>query len=66
MKLLARIIGMALVVFGTLWALQGLGILMWPPESVMLASREWGLYGAVTAGIGVLVLVLSARLGRRG
>jgi len=65
MKLLAQIIGMALVVFGTMWALQGLGILMWPPQSFMLASREWGLYGAITAAMGVVVLLLSARFGRK-
>jgi hypothetical protein len=65
-KLFARIIGMALLVFGTLWALQGLGILMWPPESFMLAHREWGLYGAITAGLGVVILLLAARLGPKG
>ena len=65
MKLFARIIGMALLVFGVLWALQGMGILMWPPESFMLAQREWGLYGSITACFGVLVLLLSSRLGPR-
>ncbi|MEM7690416.1 MAG: hypothetical protein AAF291_15475 [Pseudomonadota bacterium] len=65
MKLLVRIIAMALIVFGVMWSLQGLGILMWPPQSFMLAQREWGLYGALTAGFGVLVLLISARLGPR-
>lgn len=63
MKLFARIIGMAFLVLGTLWALQGLGILMWPPQSFMLAQREWGLYGAVMAGLGVVLLVISGRMG---
>ncbi|MEM6856320.1 MAG: hypothetical protein AAF559_00490 [Pseudomonadota bacterium] len=63
MKRLLRIIAVALIVFGTLWALQGLGILMWPPQSFMLAQREWGLYGAITAGFGVAVLLVSARFG---
>lgn len=65
MKLLVRIIAMALVIFGIIWSLQGLGILMWPPQSFMLAQREWGLYGALVAGFGVLVLLLSARIGPR-
>ncbi|MEO0698411.1 MAG: hypothetical protein AAFY81_01690 [Pseudomonadota bacterium] len=65
MKRLFRIIAVALIVFGTLWALQGLGILMWPPQSFMLAQREWGLYGALTAGFGVMLLFVSARLGPR-
>lgn len=63
MKLFARVIGMALLIFGTMWSLQGLGILMWPPQSLMLAQREWGLYGALTAGFGLLILVISGRLG---
>ena len=62
MKRLIRVIAVALIVFGTLWALQGLGILMWPPQSFMLAQREWGLYGAITAGFGVVLLVVSGRL----
>ncbi len=65
MKLLVRIIAMALVAFGLLWSLQGLGVLMWPTDSFMLARREWGLYGAITAGLGVIMLLLSARLGPR-
>lgn len=65
MKLFARIIGMAFLVLGTLWALQGLGILMWPPQSFMLAQREWGLYGAVMAGLGLVLLVVSGRMGPR-
>ncbi|MEM9084635.1 MAG: hypothetical protein AAGB23_01780 [Pseudomonadota bacterium] len=65
MKLFARIIGMTFLVFGTLWALQGLGILMWPPQSFMLAQREWGLYGAVMAALGVVLLVISGRMGPR-
>ena len=66
MKLPVRIIAMALIAFGALWSLQGLGILMWPAESFMLARRDWGLYGAITAGLGVMLLLLSARIGPRG
>ena len=65
MKLLVRIIAMALIVFGVMWSLQGLGVLMWPPQSFMLAQREWGLYGAIVAGFGVLILLLSAWIGPR-
>ncbi|MEM6265936.1 MAG: hypothetical protein AAF494_04760 [Pseudomonadota bacterium] len=56
-------VGIALVVFGVMWALQGLGILMWPPQSAMLAQREWGLYGLVAAAIGGLVIWLALRIG---
>lgn len=63
MKRLLRIIAMALFLVGVMWALQGLGILMWPPQSFMLAQREWGLYGALVAGFGVLLWLVSGRVG---
>ncbi len=50
--------GMFLLVMGTLWALQGLGLVKWPPESFMLDRRDWALYGAVTAAIGAGILWL--------
>lgn len=59
-------IGAVLVVFGILWALQGLGILMWPANSFMLAQREWALYGGITAAIGVGLLLVALRIGESG
>ena len=59
-----RAIGGLLIAFGTIWALQGLGLLNWPRESVMLAQREWVLYGAVTAAVGAIAIIASGRLGR--
>ena len=43
MKLVLQILGVALILAGGLWALQGAGIVMWPAESFMLAQREWVL-----------------------
>lgn len=63
MKMLLQIIGIALLISGVLWALQGMGVLMWPPQSFMLAQREWALYGLITAALGLTILVLSARFG---
>ena len=40
---------------GGLWALQGLGLVMWPAESFMLAERQWALYGTITFLIGLLL-----------
>lgn len=50
--------GMFLLVMGTLWGLQGLGVVKWPPESFMLDRRDWALYGAVTAAVGAVLLWL--------
>ena len=61
LRLLAQVLGVALVLAGGLWALQGLGIVMWPAESFMLAEREWALYGAITVIIGVLLFRWGSR-----
>ncbi|MEE4153940.1 MAG: hypothetical protein V2I27_07245 [Erythrobacter sp.] len=63
MRLALRIVGIALIVLGAMFALQGLGILMWPPQSAMLANREWGLYGGVMALLGAVVVWFAGRLG---
>lgn len=54
-RLIAQVLGVALVLSGGLWALQGLGIVMWPAESFMLAERKWALYGTITAIVGMLL-----------
>lgn len=61
-RLALQAIGVALIVSGILWSLQRLGIVMWPANSLMLAQREWGLYGAITAAIGIALLLLASRL----
>ncbi len=52
---------MFLLVMGTLWALQGLGIVKWPPDSFMLDRRQWALYGGLTAALGAVLLWLGTR-----
>jgi len=63
-KLALTFLGGLLIAFGALWALQGLGIIAWPPQSAMLAQREWALYGAIAATIGLVILWLASRIGR--
>ena len=62
MTLLLRALGVLLIVGGTVWIFQGLGILTVIP-SFMIGQTEWIVYGglAVAAGAG---LVLASR-GRR-
>lgn len=64
MRTLGLILGVVLVLMGGLWALQGLGIVMWPAESFMLAQRQWAIYGAVVAAIGLALIAACRR--RRG
>ena len=62
LRVVYMVFGGLLVFSGLFWALQGLGIIMWPPESFMLADRAWTLYGLLTAAFGAgLIWVLRAR-----
>lgn len=63
-KFLLQILGVALILSGGLWALQGLGIVMWPTDSFMLAQRQWTVYGLVTLVIGIILLWASTRSSR--
>lgn len=64
LKGLCGVFGIALIAFGVIWVLQGLGMLDWPRGSFMYARSDWALYGAISAGIGVALLVLAGRLRR--
>ena len=61
MRFLLQIFGVALILSGGLWALQGAGLVMWPASSFMLAQGEWVLYGLITVAVGALLLWLARR-----
>lgn len=54
-------IGVLLILAGTLWALQGAGLVMWPASSFMLKQQSWVTYGIVTALVGVALVGLARR-----
>jgi uncharacterized protein YjeT (DUF2065 family) len=53
-----RIVGLTLMIVGTIWLLQGIGVL---PGSFMTGQIRWAAYGgiAVAAGISILVALRS-------
>jgi hypothetical protein len=57
--------GTFLLVMGTIWALQGAGLLNWPANSFMLSQKQWVIYGAVTASVGAILLLTAALRARR-
>ena len=61
LRLAAQVLGLARVLAGGLWTLQGLGLVMWPAESFMLAERQWAVYGAITVAIGALLFWWGSR-----
>lgn len=61
-RLLMTIIGGLAVLMGMLWVGQGLGIIMWPSSSFMLADRQWALNGAVLAAFGLAAIWFTRKL----
>lgn len=64
-KMLIMIVGVLAVLMGLLWIGQGLGIIMWPSSSFMLADRQWAYNGAILAAVGMLVIILVRRSGSK-
>jgi hypothetical protein len=61
MRILSMIVGGFCVVMGGLWTGQGLGLIMWPETSPMLAQGEWVTRGALLAAAGLLLIWLGRR-----
>jgi len=55
MRAVRTIIGLLMVAMGTLWFLQGAGIVHWPASSFMLDQRIWMLWGGLLALAGAAV-----------
>ncbi|MFC0102271.1 hypothetical protein [Sphingopyxis terrae] len=58
---LAAIVGVAMVLMGGLWILQGLDIVRWPASSFMLGDIVWTRNGAVLAVLGLVLIWLGRK-----
>lgn len=65
LRYLFLIAGLVLAIFGSFFALQGAGVIMWPAESFMLANGDWITYGIAIAIVGILLILLSRQIARR-
>ncbi len=63
MKLLALILGVALLVFGLLFIGQGTGVFPYPRSSFMISERPWVYRGAAMMVVGVVVILASRKVG---
>ena len=61
MKTALLILGVILLGFGILFALQGAGIVHWPRESFMLDQRDWIERGALVGLLGAALVFSSWR-----
>jgi uncharacterized membrane protein len=58
MKLVFNVIGVLMVLMGTVWFLQGINVL---PGSFMTGDLRWALYGGIAVVAGVMVLIRNNR-----
>jgi hypothetical protein len=58
MKVAVNILGVLLVLFGTIWFLQGINVL---PGSFMTGQIRWAVYGGIAVIAGLVVLLKANR-----
>lgn len=63
---LVLLAGIVILAFGTLFTLQGAGIVHWPPESFMINQRDWIERGVVVILIGLALILASWRIRKNG
>lgn len=57
MRIVSRLIGIAMMLMGTVWMLQGLNLAF--RVGFMVGNPRWTLYGAILAIVGIAQLVWS-------
>jgi hypothetical protein len=60
-KGIMAMIGIAAILMGGLWILQGLDIVRWPASSFMLGDTTWTRNGVVLAVVGVVLIWFARR-----
>ena len=63
MRTVALIAGILLLLLGLLWIGQGTGYFPYPSYSFMISEMTWAYRGAGVALVGVIVVLISRRLG---
>jgi hypothetical protein len=58
MKITLNILGVLLVLFGTIWFLQGINVL---PGSFMTGQIRWAVYGGIAVIAGAALLLKANR-----
>jgi hypothetical protein len=58
-----RIVGVLLVLMGTIWFFQGIGVL---PGSFMTGQTRWAVNGIIAVAVGLALVAWSRRRARRG
>jgi hypothetical protein len=62
MRTTLRVVGIVLMLVGTIWFLQGINVL---PGSFMTGQMQWAVFGAIALVIGVFVFLRARRISRK-
>ena len=60
-RMVLMLVCLLALLMGLLWIGQGLGLIMWPASSFMLADRQWAINGAILVATALAALVLLRR-----
>ena len=63
LRILLSILGVLLVLIGFLWIGQGSGVFPYPASSFMINETQWIWWGLLTVAVGVIVFVVSRKVG---
>lgn len=58
MRIVLTVVGVVMVLMGTIWFFQGINIL---PGSFMTGQTRWAVYGGLAALLGLVVLIRANR-----
>lgn len=58
MKTIMNVVGVILVLMGTIWFFQGINVL---PGSFMTGQIRWAVNGAIAVAVGLVLLAVSKR-----
>lgn len=65
LRIILSILGVLMALIGLLWIGQGSGVFPYPASSFMINETQWIWWGLLTAAVGVIVFVISRRVGAR-
>ena len=65
LRAIVTILGVVAILVGLIWVGQGQGLIRWPADSFMIGVQDWSIRGAILAALGVALVLVARRIGRR-
>ena len=64
-KTVSLVLGFLIFLVGVIWIGQGTGYFPYPASSFMIDQTPWAYRGVILAIVGLILMVISRRFGRR-